>query len=192
MFKLNLILRRKTEDIMIFSPAPWFRILFLAFAVIVAVGIYSTASEGIDGSFIVPFIITAFCIAASLYEESWTFDRENKTVEYKHGLIFLNRKISMPFNEIESLELNIFLRGNRSDGEIDNDKSFSNPFSKENTVETKNWLKVVHPKYHQELILNLVSGEKRTIESIDSRNIEGIKKKAGILSDFSSIKLVKK
>ncbi len=177
---------------MIFSPAPWFRILFLAFAAIIAVGIYSTASEGMDGSFAVPFIITAFCIAAALYEESWTFDRENKNVEYKHGLIFLNRKISMPFNEIENLELNIFLRGNRSDGEIDTDKSFSNPFSKENTVETKNWLKVVHPKYHQELILNLVSGKQRTIESIDSRNIEGIKKKAAILSDFSSIKLVKK
>ncbi len=191
MLKLNLVIRRKSEDIIIFSPSPWFRILFLAFAFIVSVGIYAVASDGEDGSFAVPVIIAAACVTAAFYEESWTFNRARKTVRYKHGLVFLNRKESLTFDEIQNLELNIFLRGNKSDGEIENDKSFSNPFSKENTVETKNWLKVLHPKYHQELRLNLVSGEQKTIESIDSRSVENMENNAGILSDFSGIPLIK-
>ena len=192
MFKLNLIVRRKNDDIMIFSPAPWFRILFFLLAAIVLIGIITIAADGEGGSFLLPSIISAVCATAALYEESWTFNRKKRIIISKSGLKFLNKKKIVSFAEVENLELIKFLRGAESDGSADHEIDLSKVFSKENTAEaTGNGPKIIHKRYHQELKLHLKNGNLLTLESLDSRGTETLEKKAKLISDFNGISLIK-
>lgn len=192
MLKLNLILRRKSDDILIFSPAPWFRFLFIFLTIIIATGIITIKKEGASESILIPVIIGTICIAASLYEESWRFDRENNIVTSKSGLIFINKKTHYSFSEIKNLQLTLFLRGAESDGSADHEIDLMHPFSKKNTEEVSGInTKIIHRKWHQELRLNLKTGKSVTIERIDSKGNEVLSKKAGVISDFTGLKLVK-
>ena len=191
LFRLNLILRRKTANIMLFSPAPWFRILFLVFAGMIVLGIITVSSDEETGNYLIPVLIIAASVFAALYEESWLFDREEKTVRYKSGFLFLHRNKIWTFNEVENLELYKFLRGAESDGSADHEINLTKPFSRQNTAEVKEGYRIIHPKYHQEIRMHLKSGEMQTIESIDSRNTEPLEKKALILAEFSGISLLK-
>jgi len=189
LFKLNLVLHRKNDNTMIFSPAPWFRILFLFLAVVVIIGIFTT-SEDEEGGNWVPVIVITVCIAAALYEESWRFDRSKRIIISKTGIIFLHKTKTWSFAEIANFELMVFLRGAESDGSADHEINLSKPFSRENTDEISGrGIKIIHRKYHQELRLSLKSGDRITIESIDSRNTEGLLKKANTLSEFCGIQL---
>ena len=190
MFKLNLILRRKSDDELIFSPAPWFRIIFLFFAASLVTGILTIGKEDSGGNFIVPVLITAACVIAALYTESWLFDRDKRIIIHKSGLLFLNKKMTLPFAEIDNLEISSFLRGVKADSKGEHELKLSNPFSRENTEEVKGGPRIIHPKYHQDLCLKMKNGDRHIIESIDSRKSEALKKKAGIISDFSGISLI--
>ena len=177
---------------MIFSPAPWFRILFLFLAAIVITGIFAVSSDGSGANLVLPAVIAAVCIIAALYEESWIFDREKRIIVSRYGLLFLRRKKVWSFAEIENIELYSFLRGAESDGKADHKINIGKPFSRENTDEVSGrGIKIIHPKYHQELRLNLKNGDRATIESLDSRSTDALEKKAGILADFSGLKLFK-
>jgi len=192
LLKLNLVLRRKSDNEMIFSPAPWFRFLFLFLAIVIIIGIITISTEEVSGSLIIPIIIGIICLAASLYEESWSFDIENQIVSSRIGLILLNRKSSYSFTDIENLQLSLFLRGAESDGSADHEINLTRPFSKENTEDASGkTTKTIHKRWHQEIRLNLKNGERLTVESLDSRGTEGLSKKAGLLSDFTGIPLVR-
>ena len=178
LLKLNLILRRKSEDIMIFSPAPWFRILFLFLAGIVFFGIFTIASGGDDGSFIVPGLIALICVIAALYEESWTFDRAARIITSQNGLIIFHRTKAWSFDDVESIELQVFLRGAESDGSADHEINLTKAFSRENTEEAKGGPRIIHRRYQQDLRLNLKSGDRVSIESLAARNTEALAKKS--------------
>ncbi len=193
---LNLVLRRKSDDIMIFSPAPWFRILFLVLTAAIAVGLYAVygdlkaSGEPMTG-LIVPTLIGIFCLAGMLYEEIWIFDRKQRIIYHRFGLKILSKKSAYSFDDSESLELVIFLRGAESDGSADHEITIGKRFGK--TTDGMNGIKnkIIHPKYHQELLLNISDDRAVKIETIDSRNTESLEKKAGILSDFTGLPLVK-
>ena len=192
MFRLNLVLRRKNDDILIFSPAPWFRILFLFLAAIIITGIVTVAAEDPGGNFILPIIISACCLLAAMYEESWTFNKKEQHITFRTGLIIFNKSAVYRFNEVQNLELAVFLRGAESDGKADHEINLNRPFSRENTGEVSGrGPKIIHPKYHQEIKLVLKSGKTSTIESIDSRGTEALSSKAAVLSDFTGIGLIK-
>lgn len=192
MFKLNLILRRKNDNVMIFSPAPWFRILFLFLTAIITTGIITVSSDDSSGNFILPIIIAVLCIAAALYEESWCFDKEKLIITSKSGFIFIHKTKIYSFAEVQNLKLTFFLRGAESDGTADHEINLSRPFSRENTAEVSGrGPKIIHPKYHQEIRLELKSGKQVKIESIDSRGKEALSKKVKVLSSFCGIPLVR-
>ncbi|MDC7226348.1 MAG: hypothetical protein PQJ61_06260 [Spirochaetales bacterium] len=192
MFKLNLVIRRKSENVMIFSPAPWFRILFLFFAAAVIVGIFTVAADDESISLVSPIVIAAICIIASMYEESWTVDREKRLITERSGLFLLHKTRKWGFNEVESLELRVFLRGAETDGSADHEVNLTPGFSREDMEEAAGKdTKIIHKRYQQMLRLNLKSGETRTIESLAGRSPDTLQKKADILSEFSGIKLEK-
>ena len=177
---------------MIFAPAPWFRILFLAIAAFIIIGIFTIASdESSEGGFLVPIIIAAVCIIAALYEESWIFNRKEEIVTSKSGLFYIHKTRTYSFKNIANLELVVFLRGRESDSAAEHEIKLGNPFSKENTAEAADrGPRIIHKKYHLELRLNLQTGEHRTIESLDGRSGESLKKKAVALAEFNGFRLV--
>lgn len=177
---------------MIFAPGPWFRVLFLFLAAVILIGIVTISGDKETGNFIIPLIIAAVCMAAAMYRESWTFDRDLKLITYCNGLIFFNRTKRYSFEDILNFEFSFFLRGAESDGSADHEINLGNPFSKENTEEVAGRsTRIIHKRYHQELRLNLKSGNHAIIESLDSRNTEKLIKNATILSEFSGIGLEK-
>lgn len=194
LFKLNLIIRRKSDDIMIYSPAPWFRIIFLLLLAVLAAGLIAvTGDESESGNLVVPIIVGVVCFIAAFYEESWTFDRKKRIVLSKFGLIFLNRKKLYSFAEIQDIELSGFLRGVMADKSADKEINLTPGFSKDAADEIADEGKrIIHKRWHQELTLHLKNGGKKTLEAIDSRNTEALKNKAGILTDFCGIPLVVK
>ena len=152
---------------------------------------FTIVSGGEGGSFILPVIIAAACAVAAFYEESWTFDRKNRIITSKYGLLFLHSKKILSFAEVENIEFSCFLRGAESDGKADHEIELTRPFSRQNTGEAAGrGPRIIHPKYHQEIRLNLKSGDRLSIESLDSRTTETLSRKAGILSGFSGLKLI--
>ncbi|MBI9108008.1 MAG: hypothetical protein JEZ04_14770 [Spirochaetales bacterium] len=193
MFKLNLILRRKSEDIMTYSPAFWFRIIFLILFGVLVWGVIAVVADESDAErLFVPIIVGMVCLVAALYEESWTFDSGKRIITSRFGLVFLHRKRVYSFAEIQNFELMFFLRGAKSDGKADHEINLSRPFSAENMAEvSQRGPKIIHKRWHQELRLNFKSGNRDTLEALDSRTTEGLQNKAGILADFCGIPLVK-
>ena len=183
MFKLNLTLRKKNDDIMIFSPAPWFRILFLAIAVFIVIGITAAASdENNDGSFTVPIVITLICIIGALYEECWIFDRKEKTISSRTGLLFISRKKNWTFEDVSKLEFAVFIRGGRT---VKADMQDSDT----ETAASVNTQKKNIKRYCQAIRLNLKSGDSIEIETAEGYNTDILKQKAWILSDFCGFEL---
>ena len=197
MFRLNLLLRRKSDDIMILSPAPWFRLLFAGLAAVIVIGIFTVAGDrGEAGTAAAndlgPLIIIILCIAGALYEESWAFDRRKRIIIHKYGLTFLNRKKIFSFAEILNIELKIFLRGAESDGKADHRIDIGRPFAGNNTEMISGRRPgIIHPKYHQELVLNMKSADPERVESLDSRGTAALETKAKTISDFSGISFQK-
>ena len=194
---LNLVLRRKSDDIIIFSPAPWFRILFLVLTAAIAVGLYAVygdlkASGEPMSRLIVPTLIGIFCLAGMLYEELWIFDRKERMIYHRFGLKILSKKSVYSFDDSESFQLVIFLRGAESDGTADHQIEIGRPrASHADGISAQRLPRIIHPKYHQELLLNISDGRSVKIETIDSRGTDALEKKAGILSDFTGLTLVK-
>ena len=181
MFKLNLVIRRKGEDVMIFSPSPLFRLMFLIIVAVMISGIAVSITDGGETGFTIQLVIAAVCIFAALYEESWTFNRAEKLIYRKTGLTFINRKKTIAFTEVENLELMAVIRGGRQVSGREYTPYTDKP---ENSGRRA---KAV--KYYQELKLNLISGMSVTIECFEGYNTDSLSRKAGILSDFCGFQL---
>lgn len=168
MFKLNLVISRKGDDVMIFSPPPWFRVFFLIISVIMISGIVLNISEGGERISIIAVVISLICIVASMYEESWTFNLQSRLIIFKTGLIFLNKETAISFDDVGSLSVSVVQRGGRSKNKQ---------------------RRISHPRYNQELLLNLKSGECKTIENFDGYNTDTFSQKAAILAGFCGFSL---
>ena len=177
---------------MVFSPAPWFRIMFLFLAGIIIFGIFTISGDGDSGGFFIPVIIAVICVAASLYEESWLFDRNRRIIIHKAGLMFFSKTKTISFAEVDYMQLYVFLRGVKADRQADHELDLTKPFSRENTEDASGkGTRIIHKKYQQELKLVMKTGDKIAVESLASRGTEALAGKAGILSEFSGIRLVK-
>lgn len=188
MFRLNLILKKKTNNILVLSPPVWFRIFFMIFAGIIFLGIITISKDSEHGSFVLPVCVAIFCIFASLYKESWIFDKTKKCIISQTGLLFINKRRIIDFSDVFQISVYSFLRGREIPKE--NMKKSENPFSKENTAEVQGQNKIMHKKYHQELRINLKSGDFIVIESLDKRNTVDLKQKAQQISSFTGISIV--
>ena len=49
--------------------------------------------------------------AAALYEESWTFDGDERVIHHRYGFVFFAKKIDLPFDKVGGFRLRAFIRG---------------------------------------------------------------------------------
>ena len=172
---------------MILSPAPWLRIILFFLTVATAVGLYSEygnlqeSGEPLD-TLVIPAVIGVICLAGTLYEESWVFDRKERMIKHYYGLKIVPKKIVFSFDDIEALVHVIFLRE-------DSEKSTkaAKPISGETA---KKLLKLSSSKHHQELHLNVRNETYVKIEAIDSRRTDILNEKARKLASFTGIPLI--
>lgn len=103
MFNMNFKLKKRKDGSLILVMPVWFRIMFLFIAVLLAAGIFAT-EPGSTRQWI-PILIMLACIAGSLYEEKWIFDKSSNKIEYHSGIMFISRKKSFKFEEVEVFKI---------------------------------------------------------------------------------------
>jgi len=165
MFRITLNPVFKGDDILILTPSALFRILF---AIIFAI-LWSGMTAFSEGSIpLFGLIIMGVALIAIVYEERWIFDRNQKTIEFRMGLLFLNRKVKYSFNDIEEFSFVTLQQGKIIDPALETAR-FGSRYT----------------------LFGLVTktGDKRSIEMLKSRLAPGLKQKADQVSRFCEIPL---
>ncbi|MCF6336060.1 MAG: hypothetical protein L3J12_09990, partial [Spirochaetales bacterium] len=91
MFSMNLILK-KTKDSSLKLVLPvWFRGIFLFIALLLGAGLFISSG---NSRLWLPAILILGSLMGSLYEEKWIFSKALNKIEYKAGLVILNKKSS--------------------------------------------------------------------------------------------------
>ena len=75
MFRINLILKKKSDDVLELAPSLLFRISFVVIAVVLLLAVTLTPEDGLPVPGIILIVIS---VLAVLYEERWSFDRQEK------------------------------------------------------------------------------------------------------------------
>lgn len=106
MFQFQLVIRRQSNTTLRLSMSIVFRILLLFIAGVFVAGMAMT------GAFSwIPFIILVISVLASLYNDSWIFDKNWKTAEHRFGLLFLFKRKQFLLSDIKELEIRQFIKG---------------------------------------------------------------------------------
>lgn len=109
--------------------------------------------------------VVAVVLLAVLYEERWTFDPSSRSIVYRFGLLFAAAKRVFPFDSIESVGLERFVKGVRP-GET--------PPPEEDRGGPRLFGNLFKPKAFRSLVLNLADGSRLVVET------EGEKKAAAL------------
>ncbi len=107
MFRLEYILKQRTESELVLQFRPLFRLFMFIFAALVA-GSIVVAGRDPSGITFFPPLFLIFFILAGLYDERWIMDREKRLLVHRNGFIPLVRSRSYPFDAIEALEIDTF------------------------------------------------------------------------------------
>ncbi len=114
--KLSFKMRRAGEGLLTLKLAPFFRVVFFLFSLIVAYGSYTVGAFESPGSSIFPGIVLSLFILVFLYEESWYFALSEGRVVHAHGLLPLKRRYVFPLEAIKKIEISRFRKGSIGDG----------------------------------------------------------------------------
>ncbi|AGT44810.1 hypothetical protein [Treponema pedis] len=103
---MNKINSYNPEIIKFAALKPWLRWTALAFSVLIFSINISSIKTGEHS--ITAMVIGAVFLFASLYENSWQFNLNEKTAVLKRGLIFLAKKRLINFSAIHSITVDTF------------------------------------------------------------------------------------
>jgi hypothetical protein len=111
---VKLFIHRRKDGKLRYGIGMRFRILYLFFALILAVGAYAYRNDPDVGMLTFPVILMIILFVAAWYEESWICDEQVRTITYRIGLLFLLKQRIIPFDQIEAFELGLFRKGTRT------------------------------------------------------------------------------
>ncbi len=168
MLSLKLIPRKRSEEVLVLSFGMGFRVFFYGLALFFLVFLLTDYNS--PGSNIGPIVIILVCFLCGSYHESWIFDKGNKTIEQRSGLIFLFIRRRLSMDEIESVMLSSVQRG------------FDQRESDEKTSTSRQFF----------LKLSLISRNKKVhnIETIKSGNIGSLGENAELIASFCGVSVV--
>jgi len=163
----TLVSTKKADGSIVISVPLLLRLGMVALAVILFASALLTPESGKGFS---PGLLVALLIAllGALYEERWTFDRPNRAVQFRFGLIFLARRVRVPFDQVESLAVERFVKGKiPAAGETE---------GTENPGQER--------RAYYSLVLYLTNGGRLVVETVKGRNIQKIEKLRDDLADL--------
>ncbi len=103
---MNFILQLRTlkSGSLVITVPLYIRILMLLMAGIVfAASFFSSFSAG-------SIAVIVILLLAACYEERWHFDRQNQQLSFRFGLLFLAKKVEMPFATIRDIVIENFTK----------------------------------------------------------------------------------
>jgi hypothetical protein len=111
----RLSLRRLSDNRLALTIPLAFRLLLLAFGLVLIFALLTTSPVGVRGIFVtantIPLAVCALCLFGASYRESWTFDRQKNTLTSLAGILFIQRRRNWALAELARLELGQFIRG---------------------------------------------------------------------------------
>jgi len=111
----RLTLRRLSDNRLALTIPLTFRLLLLAFGLVLIFALLATSPGGVRGIFVpanmIPLAICALCLFGASYRESWTFDRQKNTLTSLAGILFIQRRRNWALAELARVELSQFIRG---------------------------------------------------------------------------------
>lgn len=110
MFDFTLKMKCTENKVILNQP----RSYYIVFSIILIILLGSAIYSGL--SFLSAFFILLILILLT-YQENWTFHRENQTLSYKVGVLFLYKRLTQPFNELKNAEVTGFTKGRRDEEE---------------------------------------------------------------------------
>lgn len=128
MFDVRLSFYRTRDGKLLFAIPMGTRLLFAGIALAAA----ASAAASVEASSVYEFAralpaalggagfaVVLSAAAAACYEERWTFDPASRSVRFRFGLLFLARTRSVPFDSIESAEVETFVKGANPGGDAE-------------------------------------------------------------------------
>lgn len=164
----NLVLKRKSRDKLIMTIPLYTRGIMLFFSGIMA---YTFILEP-GFSFLPLFILTVLLLTA-LYKESWVFDQSCEKVTYGFGLLFLYKKTVIPFQSINVLKMEGFVRGS---------------LTAKPSIENENTKKRFKTTYWKLSLINSQLGE-LNISTVKGKQKEILQQAAGEISRLCKVPL---
>jgi hypothetical protein len=155
----TLVSIKKADGSIVISVPLLLRLGMVALALILFASATLSPESGKGFS---PGLLVALLIAllGALYEERWTFDRPNRTVQFRFGLVFLARRVRVPFDQVESLVVERFVKG-----KIPGAAEAEGP---ENSGQER--------RAYYNLVLYLTNGGRLVVETVKGRNMRKIEK----------------
>ena len=160
MFYITLAVFPRGDNRLILAPKGFFRIGFALICGILLAGIGTNPPGTVP---VVGILILILSVLGVFYEERWIFDRGEGMIEFRMGLLFLNKKRRYPFKEVEAFTF-VTLHGGK---EIDPEKETPGRGAR-----------------YSLFGLFTKGGEKHNIEMIKSRLAPGLLEKAQTVSRF--------
>ncbi|NNG01687.1 MAG: hypothetical protein HKM93_20040 [Desulfobacteraceae bacterium] len=168
MLNLNFILRSSSTDLLTLLLPKSFRFFFLVIAGVMMVGIVSDGG-GLSGN-TGPLVIMTICLLCGAYYEAWFFDRGNRKIEQRFGLIFLFKRKIISMDDVEGVQISGFTTGSEKPVATDKKKFFQKEFVK--------------------LTLITKIGKIHDIETISGRKHDKITEKASTIAEFCGAPLI--
>jgi len=106
MFQFSLNLKQISKDTLRLAMPIGFRIILLVIA-----GVFTAAMIAFGSVSWFTLVIIILCLIASIYQDTWIFDRETGTAEHRLGLFLLCTRKTIPLTDIRNVEFNRFARG---------------------------------------------------------------------------------
>lgn len=104
MFKLRI---SKKNDILYYKPSILAKI---PYAILLTILIWGAITE-LSSLSILAWFLALLSLVGVLYVETWVFDNKNQVIISKFGIYPFIKKRSFNYNEVESIQINHFIRG---------------------------------------------------------------------------------
>ena len=169
MFDLRLRFNRTGDGMLIFALPPRTRLGFAAVAAATAASavVAVDASSAAELARALPRAlgpvgnaVLLLAVAAALYEERWTFDPRTRSVSFRFGLVFAARSRSVPFDQVESVAVETFVKGTQpGTGDADGIEAEAEP---------EGLKRLFRKKKYASLVLYLKDAERLVVETVPS------------------------
>ena len=185
MFKLTFIVKKINGHTLALKLHRGFRVAFVAFAAIIFASVQVSASQ--QGGGLMPTILIVLFALIALYNESWYFNKQNGSVEHRHGLLLFATRKTYTASDIESLEVKAFRKGSVPGSQSESPRGDSEQEDSGQGFSGRGEKKRFFQKDLLTLSLVFSSGEKKDIEIIEHKNKAALQSKAAEISDFMGI-----
>lgn len=125
-------------------------------------------------------VVVAIVLLAVFYEERWTFDPASRTVVYRFGLVFASAKRAFPFDSLESVGLERFVKGTRPG---------QTPPPEDERAGPRLFGNLFKPKAFRSLVLNLADGGRLVVETEAEKKAAALEAAARSISEIAGIPL---